>query len=214
MAGLKAASRRLFSFSFLTLFLLACGDRDKPPVIDPASAAAYTEFREEKDTLFRESPESPLPSEDKERFSQLRYFPVDLRLKFTGPIHTYSDPDRIEMLTTTGKLREFHVAAYFPFVIDGQRHRLQLYRAVETHPGHEPSYFVPFRDLTNGKETYGAGRYIDIPINEEDDVYTLDFNLAYNPYCTYSPEYSCPIPPRENHLKVAVRAGEMNYLKG
>ena len=73
-------------------------------------------------------------------------------------------------------------------------------------PGYENSLFVPFTDLTNGKETYGGGRYMDVEIPEGDSI-VLDFNKAYNPYCAYSTNYSCPIPPKENDLPISINAG-------
>ncbi|MCI0396478.1 MAG: DUF1684 domain-containing protein, partial [Chloroflexi bacterium] len=73
----------------------------------------------------------------------------------------------------------------------------------------------PFRDTTNGQETYGAGRYLDSHrpgLNQlGPDRFEVDFNYSYNPYCAYSEYYSCPLPPRENWLKVPIRAGEKNY---
>ncbi len=87
-----------------------------------------------------------------------------------------------------------------------------MYKSVEEST-HDPYYFVPFKDLTNGTETYPAGRYLDIPVTEN-DIITVDFNVAYNPYCAYSPYYSCPLPPMENHLKVRISTGEKNYKAG
>ena len=81
-------------------------------------------------------------------------------------------------------------------------------RAIATQPG-DDMMFVPFRDATSGKETYGAGRYLDIPRHDDsDDAYMLDFNLAYNPSCAYSPRWNCPYPPPQNNLNIAVEAGE------
>ena len=66
--------------------------------------------------------------------------------------------------------------------------------------------FIPFKDATNGIETYGGGRYLDAPL--ENGVLTLDFNLAYSPFCAYFEGWTCPLPPRANYLNVAIRAGE------
>ena len=70
-------------------------------------------------------------------------------------------------------------------------------------------YFLPFRDATSGKETYGAGRYLDVPRGENGQV-VVDFNYAYSPYCAYGDAYSCALPPRENWLTVPIEAGEMD----
>ena len=92
------------------------------------------------------------------------------------------------------------------FNVAGEEVSLVLYDT-----GH-PGYFVPFRDKTSGTDTYGAGRYLDIDPNSDGTV-TLDFNMAYNPLCAYNDAYSCPLPPVENWLTVAVEAGERDFVK-
>ncbi len=116
--------------------------------------------------------------------------------------------DSVTLPTSTGQLRQMTNAGQLVFDADGREHRLTAYR---TH-GHEhqPSLFVPFRDATSGSETYGSGRYVDLPYDDDEDRYELDFNLAYSPSCAYSPTYDCPFPPPGNRLDVPVRAGEMN----
>lgn len=75
--------------------------------------------------------------------------------------------------------------------------------------------FIPFTDMTSGEESYENGRYIDLSIADvESGHFTIDFNKAYNPYCAYvSDLYNCPIPPKENHLSIKIKAGEMKYGK-
>ncbi|CAN5272030.1 hypothetical protein BH24CHL7_BH24CHL7_13960 [soil metagenome] len=116
---------------------------------------------------------------------------------------------QITLPTSTGQLRRMSIAGQLLFDVPGAgEQRLTAYL---THGGdHQPSLFVPFRDATSGAETYGSGRYIDLPYEEGVDAYELDFNLAYSPSCAYSPTYDCPFPPPGNRLEVAVRAGEMN----
>ena len=101
---------------------------------------------------------------------------------------------------------------WLEFEIDGTKQRLAAYQAV-LQPGHhheDRSLFVPFRDATSGKETYGAARYLDIEEKPAEE-HVLDFDLAYNPYCAYSDDYVCPFPPRENWLTIPIRAGEKNF---
>ena len=169
----------------------------------------YNESRASKDHFFKDDPDSPLLEEDKAKFKALKYYEPNPNYKFTGAIQIYDAPEVVEMLTSTSELRNFYKYGYFNFEIDGNDHSLQLYKPVDDS-GHDPYYFIPFKDKTNETETYVAGRYLDIPIAES-DLITVDFNLAYNPYCAFSPYYSCPIPPRENHLSVDIRAGELNY---
>lgn len=108
--------------------------------------------------------------------------------------------------TSTGKLREMTNAGQLVFETGGREQRLTGYL---THgPGEAHLLFVPFRDATSGRATYGSGRYLDVPYLGEEGEYLLDFNLAYNPSCAYSPAYDCPFPPPGNRLDVAVEAGE------
>ena len=172
----------------------------------------YGEQRSSKDHFFKNDPDSPLLDEDRPGFIELKYYDPDLDYKFTGQIKKYEDQEIVEMLTSTSELRKFYKYGYFTFNIDGNDYSLQLYKAVEEST-HDPYYFIPFKDLTNGSGTYPAGRYLDIPVTEN-DIITVDFNAAYNPYCAYSPYYSCPLPPVENHLKVRISTGEKDYKAG
>ena len=87
-------------------------------------------------------------------------------------------------------------------MVDGEAVSLTVYRG-----GYGDEFFLPFADATTGRETYGAGRYLEVAV-QEDGMHLVDFNHAYNPYCAYNPRWSCPIPPVENRLKVPIRAGE------
>ncbi|TPW20927.1 MAG: hypothetical protein FD126_1196 [Elusimicrobia bacterium] len=95
---------------------------------------------------------------------------------------------------------------WFDFAVGTVPVRLAAHRLIE--PGSKPDDInVFFRDLTTGKESYKVGRYVE-PEKQKDGTYVLDFNMAYNPACAFSNYYNCPIPPKENNLKVAIRAGE------
>lgn len=113
--------------------------------------------------------------------------------------------DEVELATSTGKLRRMKVEGQLVFAVDGREHRLTAFRSAGGEDG--DMLFVPFQDATSGGETYGAGRYLDLPV-EESGNYLLDFNYAYNPSCAYSPAYDCPFPPPGNRLDIAVTAGE------
>ena len=112
------------------------------------------------------------------------------------------------MRTTTDRLPTYQAVGLLRFELLGRRQRLTVFRNIElsTRSGFENYLFVPFTDPTNGETTYGGGRYIDLqgPLEK---IVELDMNKAYNPYCAYGGRYSCPIPPKENHLKVPVEAG-------
>ena len=116
--------------------------------------------------------------------------------------------DLAEIATSTGQVRQMHVAGDLVFDADGAEQRLTAFVSQDAQ-GYEV-LFVPFRDATSGTETYGSGRYVEAPFDSDtpDEPIELDFNFAYNPSCVYSPAYDCPYPPAQNKLTVAVRAGE------
>ena len=116
--------------------------------------------------------------------------------------------DHVKLATSTGKLRDMTVAGQLVFDVDGQEHRLMGYWSHSHEQGE--TLFIPFQDGTSGKETYGAGRYLDLAPAEDDGIFDLDFNFAYNPSCAYSPVYDCPYPPAGNRLSIPVDAGEKN----
>ena len=131
-------------------------------------------------------------------------------MKFSVPLHRYPVPARVRLGTNTGEIRSGLRYGYFDFQVGGQECRLQVYRLEEALESGSPQLFVPFRDATSGHETYAAGRYIDLKENTS-GIYDLDFNRAYNPSCAYNTDFSCPVPPAENTLKVPIRAGEKKY---
>ncbi len=165
--------------------------------------------RNERDQAFKSNPDSPLRAEDKARFEGLDYYPINAALRFRLKLNRYPAPERVRMATNTGEFREGLKYGYFEFAVDGQTCRLQAYRMEDESPGHA-YLFIPFRDATSGKETYAAGRYLDLPENTS-GFYDLDFNRAYNPFCAYGRDFSCPTPPDENRLSVPITAGEKKY---
>jgi uncharacterized protein (DUF1684 family) len=162
--------------------------------------------RADKDEFFRHSPQSPLPHHDRHAFAGLPYFAPDDGLVFTLSVEPV-DEGTVAVATTDGAERSYRRAGRVRFVVDGEEAALTLYDT-----GHL-GYFVPFRDATSGKESYGAGRYLDVEPNEDGTV-TIDFNYAYSPFCAYDEAYSCPLPPVENWLSVPIEAGEKTYRAG
>ena len=147
-----------------------------------------------------------------EGFDGPRYFPAAPEWRLVARLDQ-SVPgagDHAEIATSTGQVRHMHVAGDLVFDAEGAEHRLTAF--VSERDGYEV-LFIPFRDATSGRETYGAGRYVEAPFDSEaaDDPVELDFNYAYNPSCVYNPRWVCPLTPPENRLPIAVRAGEMTY---
>ena len=171
-------------------------------------AAGHARWRAVRDELFRTHPQSPLDVEGRSAFSGLRSFEYDPALRFTAPL----DPrpgERVEIQTSTGEamaLRRFGV-------VDLPVGRLEVYW-IDVYGG---GVFIPFRDTTSGRTTYGGGRYLldtikgaDLGSTERGEL-VLDFNFAYHPSCHYHHRWSCPLAPPENHLTVPIEAGEMAY---
>jgi uncharacterized protein (DUF1684 family) len=141
-------------------------------------------------------------------YKGVKYFPVDLSYRYVLPLTPNPDPDTVVIMSTHSSARRAIRVGWFDFLVGKQPCRLEATRLLE--PGvDEKSVGVLFRDATTGKQTYEVGRYVDIT-PASDGLYVLDFNNAYNPACAFSSHYNCPIPPRANTLKVAIRAGEMD----
>jgi uncharacterized protein (DUF1684 family) len=183
------------------------GGHEHEPLTEADYIAAVEAYRADKDAFFRESPNSPIPVDQREAFTGLPYYPVDPALSLEDlqlRPYTGSEPETFQIPTSDGQLRPAHRAGTFSFEHDGRTMTLTGYTL---DGGHSHSIFVPFLDATSGTETYGAGRYLDLE-PEEDGTYWLDFNLAYHPSCVYDPQYSCPLTPAENRLPVRIEAGE------
>jgi hypothetical protein len=166
------------------------------------------EFRAEKDAFFRDDPYSPLLPEQRASFEGLPYYPENEALRVRARLETegVDRDERIVMQTSTGDEQEYRRAGVVRFEVDGDETSVTLYRS-----GDVEELFLPFRDATSGRETYGAGRYLDVDPPGGDVLVLVDLNYAYNPNCAYNPEWSCPIPPGENWLGVPIRAGEKTF---
>ncbi len=161
--------------------------------------------REQKDQYFRANPYSPIAIEKRVNFTGLNYYPVDVAMRLTLPLERATEPAPLTIQTNTGEERPFRRIGTVTFEVEGQPATLAIYQGQD-----HDDLFVPFRDATSGGETYGAGRYLE-PEELADGNILLDFNAAYNPFCAYSDDFSCPLPPAENHLTVPIRAGEKSY---
>jgi uncharacterized protein len=166
--------------------------------------------RSAKDAVFKSNSDSPIPPKDRVRFQGLAYFPFDPNLKYSVHLIRHRSPEPVRLGTNTGEIRSGLRYGYFEFQAGGKTCRLQVYRLEDAPDYSGGGLFIPFRDATTGVETYSAGRYLDLKENTT-GIYDLDFNRAYNPSCAYNEEYSCPVPPQENTLAIAIRAGEKKY---
>lgn len=173
------------------------------------------QHRVERDMQMREDG-SVLPRAARAQFRGLQYFDVDTSYRFTLPLQPAVRPDTVLMAGSAGEVvpqeRLGEVAVPFP----GGEHVLTVYRSLSGSDSLE--LWIPFRDATNGRQTYGAGRYVDVERAAETNAETgrliVDFNYAYNPTCAYNPAFNCPLPPQRNWLPLAVRAGEQTPALG
>lgn len=141
-------------------------------------------------------------------YKGMQFFPPDLSYRIVAALTPNPKPDTTVILSTRGNQRRAVRVGWFEFRVKGTPCRLEAMRLLEPGVG-ESDFSLFFTDATTGKETYKVGRYLEA-IPQPDGRYVLDFNLCYNPACAYSEDYNCPIPPRENRLTVAIRAGEMD----
>lgn len=151
-------------------------------------------------------PDSPKRAE----FDGFEWFPASTKYQVKATWTPVPEPDQITIGTSRGLKKSFYRVGILGFTIDGEEQKLvALGMTGEPEIGEE--LFIPFRDATTGKESYEVGRYVDVVYDGPDGEYAIDFNTATNPLCNYSPHYNCPIPPKENLLTAAIRAGEMAY---
>ena len=178
---------------------------------------ALASFRHGRDDLFRTHPQSPIEPEERESFAGLRYFPHDPEYRVQA---RFEPADGSELVIDTGGedgAVRYRRAGLLTFQLAGSACRLTVLSLVQYAGG----LFVPFRDSTSGRETYGGGRYLFDTAKDTDGLVleitpgvsdvVIDFNCAYNASCAYSPRWACPLAPPENYLKVPVRAGELTY---
>ncbi len=164
--------------------------------------------RSGKDRFMKEHPNSPITdAKIKNKFMSLEYYQIDERWRFVLPLKKYDTIETVEMELSSGGAREFSKIGYLEFKQPDTDEigKINIYQSKDN----TDHYFVPFRDKTSGVETYGAGRYMDL--EKEGDKFILDFNSAYNPFCAYSENYTCPLPPYENWLEISITAGEKNF---
>jgi uncharacterized protein (DUF1684 family) len=174
------------------------------------SQAAWGRWRSVRDDLFANHPQSPIPSPERRGFSGLPYFDYEPAARITAEV-VDSKPEHYDIATsgeTEGSygFTRFGVARFELF---GEALELELYWL----DGYGGGLFLPFRDGTSGKETYGAGRYLfdtvkGADLGMEGDRLVLDFNFAYNQSCAYDPKWVCPLAPYPNRLLTPIPAGE------
>jgi len=162
-----------------------------------------TEFRNQKDHFYKYNEQSPLTPDQKMAFDGLKYFPENTGVIFELDIDEFPEKETIQMQTSTGDIQIYKRFGKIHFLVNGEEAELTVYASAN-------GFFLPFVDSQAGKETYGAGRYLD-PHLLPNGKLQVDFNYSYNPYCAYNDLFSCPLTPAENRLPIAINAGEKVY---
>ena len=167
-------------------------------------------WRKERDAFFKNHQRSPLLPQDKRHFKGLKYYPFDPQYVLSGQIerfvlHINNPKYYATFLTNKGTNKRYLRYGKFHFTLNGKEYTIEIYKSILSD-----YLFIPFKDKTNEKETYGGGRYIDAEILPDYKM-ALDFNMAYHPSCAYKEKFVCVLPPRENMMDIEIRAGEKNY---
>lgn len=199
-----------------SLFLLCLCSFYATAQTDSLSAIKeITAFQRKLNEEYKNREESPLDAVDFAAFDGHDFFPVDLRYRVNAKLTVTEGTPFFAMKTTTSRLSTERIYGYVNFTLAGKDFRLPVYQSKDLMQTDEYAdyLFFPFTDETNGKETYGGGRYIDLRIPKEGDNFVIDFNMAYNPYCAYSSRFSCPLVPAENQLDIGVPVGIRYHKK-
>ncbi len=192
------------SFLLVVCFLLwSCGTTQQLSDNDD-----ILHFQKELDKEYKDSSTSPLYPIDRKNFTGHQYFPIKEKYIVRAALNKIHRAETVRIPTSSGGEKRFTPKYIASFSIDQKPYQLTIYvsESLSDSPEYKDYLFLPFRDLTNGEDSYGGGRYLDLKEMGRDFI-IIDFNKAYNPYCAYSEEYNCPIVPIENSLDIRVEAG-------
>ena len=191
----------IFYSVLILLIFIGCQSQKRP-------IKSQSEFQRQQNSFFKDASKSPLKPKDLKVFEGLDFFPIDSLLVVEAQLQRTPNTPFFDMKTTTKRVTRERIFGVLSFTINNESYTLNVYQgAPESDSESESDYlFLPFLDSTNGTETYGGGRYIDLTIPEGNQM-TVDFNKSYNPYCAYNEKFSCPIVPRENYLSLKINAG-------
>lgn len=178
------------------------------------SPEAYVEKiekeRERQFKFIRFNIESPLTEEQKRSFTKLTFYDINPSYKVKARLLPIENKKVREVPLTDGSKQRYIEHSFAEFELGGKTNKLLLLQAMDE--ADKRNFFLAFADETSAVETYGGGRYLNVRQDGKNSI-TLDFNLAYNPYCAYNPDYACPIPPKENLMDIPIPVGEKNYTK-
>lgn len=194
----------VIAVTFAIVFYTARSGKD-----DAEYAKQVEKLRAEKDEFMKNGDGSPF-ADSAELFTGLKYFPPSLKYRIVADLEPVENKQMVVLQTSDNKEQRYIEYARAKFTLDNTPCSLLILEVVDNGP-FKGTLFLAFADQSSAIETYGAGRYLDVKKTPGASTITLDFNEAYNPYCAYNDNFSCPLPPRENILNVLIAAGEKNY---
>ncbi|WP_312751470.1 DUF1684 domain-containing protein [Epilithonimonas hominis] len=192
-----------FLFLILSLFLNAQTEKE--------NIASIKKFQKELNAEYLNPQKTPLRGDNLKNFKQHPFFPINLKYRVTAKFIKTENPVPFELPTSSGKFKQYQEYGKATFELDGKSFTLTLYQSLDLMKmeKYKDHLFLPFRDETNEKETYGGGKYMDLKIPSGKEI-VLDFNQSYQPFCAYNAfDYNCPIVPEENKLPIRIEAGVM-----
>ncbi len=167
-------------------------------------------FQNKLNKEYSDTATSPLTKKDLATFKGLDFYPVRKKFRVKAKFTRTENALPFKMKTTTDRAPEYVKYGELEFMLDGKKIKVTVYQSIRLKEKYKDYLFLPFRDLTSGKTSYGGGRYVDLKIPEGNTI-IIDFNKAYNPYCAYNHRYSCVVPPAENFIDVKIKAGVMEF---
>lgn len=174
---------------------------------DGAYVKKVQETIDDRVKYLRTSESSPF-AQFNEPFRDPSYFEIDASYRVNARVERMTTRNIVTLANSKSGTETYEEFAWLKFTVKGQQQQLLVLKPYGF--GAMDVFFLAFTDQTSASETYGGGRYLDVKIGKSDKV-VLDFNLAYNPYCAYTDEYACALPPQVNHLSVPINAGERNF---
>lgn len=192
----------------ISIFYFSCGRNYSKQ--EKEYISEIENFRKGKDDYMKNDKSSPFNSDSNAHFENLKYYDVNPNYVFKSKLFLYDKKDTVKVFGTKGEERKVIRFGYVKIKFKLREKKVNVYKGFTKND--EEYYSIWFTDKTTGDKTYGVGRYLDFELKPDSNfIYTIDFNLAYNPYCAYSAKYSCAIPNKEDHLDIAIKAGEKNF---
>ena len=191
--------------NYFFLFVLLC-------FFSANSQETAEEFQQNLNLEYADKAKSPLTDEDFKHFKSLDSYPINEKFIVDAKFVRTKKEKVFKMKTSTSRTPDYIKYGELTFTMNGSEYKLNIYQSIDLmkKPSYEDYLFLPFSDLTNGKETYIGGRYMDMRIQKGNN-WKIDFNQSYNPYCAYNYKFSCPKVPMENDLDVEILAGVKKF---